>query len=153
MRIRPQRGSALLISIVLVAILAVVGLALVTRTTQGMEGVGAKRQHDSAVQCAEGARAMLLSQFRIFGAAPTSITLNQIVADKRYATGHYDQFNVGTVTAATGAQAANVGVSDITNRTSKAHLGGQVYRMTVVCADTTNSNRQAEVEFLVRFGL
>ena len=35
-------------------------------------------------------------------------------------------------------------------------LGGQVYRMTVVCTSSANldaSSRQSEVEFLVRFGL
>jgi hypothetical protein len=67
--------------------------------------------------------------------------------------GHYDQFAMATVVPAAGTLAGSVGVSDIANRISKAALGGQIYRMSVVCTDSSGANRQSEVEFLVRFGL
>ena len=148
-----ERGAALLVAIVLVAILALIALALVTRTTTEIDSVSAKRHYDVAVSCADGAREMLLSQFRTYGASPTALTLNQTVGDKNYSSGHYSNFGVQSVSVATGSQAGNVGVTDIANRTQKSRLGGTVYRMTVVCSDATTPTRQSEVEFLVRFGL
>lgn len=148
-----ERGSALVVAIVIVAILAVVGLALTRRTTNEMEAVGGKRYYDSAVTCADGAREMLLSQFRTSGMGPTSLTLDQTVDTKRMTSGHYDQFAMATIVPAAGTLAGAVGVNDIANRISRASLGGQIYRMSVVCTDSSGTNRQSEVEFLVRFGL
>ena len=151
---RLDRGTALIVAVILVAVLAVVALGVISRTTTELDAVGAKRHYDAAVSCADGARQMLLSQFRTFGTAPTSLVLDRTVADKRYSTGHYDNFAIQAVVAATGTQGgASVGVSDISNRTSRTKLGGQIYRFTVVCSDQANPTRESEVEFLVRFGL
>jgi hypothetical protein len=152
-RTTSDRGSALLIAIILVGVMAIVGLALVTRTTTEIDAVGAKRHYDIAVSCADGARQMLMSSFRTFGASPASLTLDKTVGDKRLASGHYDTFALQSVVGATGSAAGATGVSDIANRTSRTRLGGQVYRMTVVCSDSNSATRQSEVEFLVRFGL
>lgn len=152
-----RRGSSLLLAIVIIGILAVIAVALLKRTQTEMESISAKRHYDVAVSCADGARQMLMSQFRTFGVSPTSIVLDQTVGDKRYTSGHYDNFGIASVVPGAGTQAGAIGVTDIANRTSKAKLGGQVYRMTVVCTDTATvngkSSRQSEVEFLVRFGL
>jgi hypothetical protein len=148
-----ERGAALVIAVVLVAIMAVIALAIVNRTTNEIDAVSAKRHYDVAVSCADGARQMLMSQFRTFGTSPTSLTLDQTVGDKRYTSGHYDSFAVTSVVSAGGSQAGSTGVSDIANRTQKSRLGGSVYRMTVVCTDQASATRQSEVEFLVRFGL
>jgi hypothetical protein len=147
------RGSALLVAIILVAVLAIVGLALVNRTANEIDAVASKRHYDVAVSCADGARQMLMSAFRTFGAQPTSLTLDKTVGDKRLASGHYDTFALQSVVAATGSAAGTIGAVDIVNRTSNTRLGGQVYRMTVVCSDSNSATRQSEVEFLVRFGL
>jgi hypothetical protein len=148
-----DRGSALLVAIILVGVMAIVALALITRTNNEMEAVSSKRHYDVAVECADGARQMLMSSFRTFGLPPASLTLDKTVNDKRYSSGHYDTFAVQTVAAATGVSTGSVGVSDIVNRTRGATLGGQMYRMTVVCTDSASATRQSEVEFLVRFGL
>jgi len=148
-----HRGSALLVAIILVGVMAVVALALITRTNNEMEAVSAKRHYDVAVACADGARQMLMSSFRTFGLPPASLTLDKTVSDKRYSSGHYDTFAVQSVAAATGVSTGSVGVTDIVNRTRAATLGGQMYRMTVVCSDSLSTTRQSEVEFLVRFGL
>jgi hypothetical protein len=148
-----DRGSALLIAIILVAVMAIVGLALVNRTTNEIDAVSAKRHYDVAISCADGARQMLMSSFRTFGTPPASLTLDKTVGDKRLASGHYDTFALQSVIPATGAVTGAVGVSDIVNRTTRTRLGGQVYRMTVVCTDSAAATRQSEVEFLVRFGL
>ena len=149
-----DRGSALIVAVILVAVLAVVALGVITRTTAEIDAVGSKRHYDAAVSCADGARQMLLSQFRTFGTTPSSLVLDTTVNEKRYSTGHYDNFAIQSVVAATGTQGgASVGVSDISNRTSRTKLGGQVYRFTVVCSDQNSATRESEVEFLVRFGL
>jgi len=152
-RKRNDRGSALLISVILVLLMAVVGLALVSRSTSEVDAVGAKRNYDVAVSCADGAREMLMSSFTTFGASPTSLSLDKTVGDKRLTTGHYDSFALQSVVATAGSGTGAVGATDIVNRTSRARLGGQVYRMTVVCTDSTAPTRQSEVEFVVRFGL
>jgi hypothetical protein len=142
-----------LLTLILLAVLTVVALAISKRTTTQVDAVGAKRNYDVAISCAEGARQMLFSQFRTFGVTPSQLTLDQNVDTKRLSSGHYDQFAVQSVVPATGAQANAVGLNDIANKTARARLGGAVYRMTVVCSDTTGGSRQSEVEFLVRFGL
>jgi hypothetical protein len=143
------------VAIVIIGVLAVVSVGLMRRSSSEIDAVSAKRQYDSGVSCADGARQLLLSQFRTFGTPPSELVLDQTVGDRRYTSGHYDNFAVKAVVPSTAAQAGSLGVSDITNRTSKARLGGQVYRMTVVCsnANPAATDRQSEVEFLVRFGL
>jgi|GraSoiStandDraft_41_1057321.scaffolds.fasta_scaffold2012923_1 hypothetical protein len=152
-RTTKDRGSALIVAVILVAVMAVVALALITRTSNEMEAVSAKRHYDVAISCADGARQMLMSSFRTFGLPPASLTLDKTVNDKRLSSGHYDTFAVQSVVAAAGVSPSAVGVSDIVNRTHSAELGGQMYRMTVTCSDSASATRQMEVEYLVRFGL
>ena len=153
---RSARGAALLIAMVLVAVLAVVALALVRRSNNEMDAIGAKRNYDRSVSCAEAGRQMLLSQFRVFGLDPTSIVLNTHAGNLNVYTGHYDQFAIQTVQAV--AKGAGAGVNgtgasmDFANRLTGTGLGGTVYRFNVVCADS-NNDHQSEVEFEVRFGL
>jgi Tfp pilus assembly protein PilX len=152
-----ERGSALLLAVMLVLILGVVGLAVVQRGAGEGEAVSAKRHHDQAITCADAARELLMSQFSAYGTSPTQMTLNSAVGDHTLSTGHYDNINVTSVLAATGSSQAAFGVSDVSNRIARVGLGGQVYRMTVVCsappANGAATNRQSEVEYLVRFGL
>jgi Tfp pilus assembly protein PilX len=151
-----HRGSALIVAIILVAVMAVVGLALIRRTSNEIDSVSSKRHYDVAVSCADGARQMLMSSFRTFGLPPTQLSLDKTVNDKRLTSGHYDTFAVQSVVVATGASfsGGTVGASDIVNRTRGAgQLGGTMYRMTVVCTDSSSATRQSEVEYLVRFGL
>src|SRR2546428_433129 len=64
---RHDRGSALIVSMILMIVLAVVGVALVNRTTREVDAVASKRHWDRSMSCVEGAREMLLSQFRTYG--------------------------------------------------------------------------------------
>jgi hypothetical protein len=152
-RATTDRGSALLVAIILVAVMAIVAIALVNRSTNEIDAVGSKRNYDVAVSCADGARQMLMSSFRTFAVSPASLTLDKTVGDKRLTSGHYDTFALQSVVPSTGSSAGAIGATDIVNRTWNTRLGGQVYRMTVVCTDSNSANRQSEVEFLVRFGL
>ena len=55
-----------------------------------------------------------------------------------------------------GVSSAGMGVSDMSNRIARVGMGGQLYRMTVVCSSGQAGGvgaHQSEVEYLVRFGL
>ncbi len=146
-------GSALVIAMILMVVLAVVGVAIVNRTTGEVDAVASKRHFDRAMSCAEGARQMLLSQFRAYGVNLASLQLQRTVGDQIYASGHYDNFNVTSVGEAGGTPGGIVG-SDAANRITKRSggLGGKGYRFTVVCRDSAAATHQQEVEFLVNFG-
>ncbi len=148
-----DRGTALIVAMILMVVLALIGLAVVKRTSSEVDAVASKRHYDRAVACAEGARQMLLSQFRAYGVSLASLQLNKIVGDQQYASGHYDNFNVASVSEAAGTPGGTVG-SDAANRITKRSgaLGGKGYRFTVVCSDTAAKTHQMEVEFLVNFG-
>ncbi len=152
MRKRDQ-GSALIVAMILMIVLAVVGLAIVNRTTGEVDAVASKRHFDRAMSCAEGARQMLLSQFRAYGVNLASLQLQKTVGDQMYASGHYDSFNVTSVGEAGGTPGGAVG-ADSANRIIKRSggLGGKGYRFTVVCRDNAAATHQQEVEFLVNFG-
>jgi hypothetical protein len=150
---RHDRGSALIVSMILMIVLAVVGLALVKRTTSEVDAVASKRHWDRAMSCAEGARQMLLSQFRAYGVNLVNLQLQKQIGDQQYASGHYDSFNVSSVAEAGGTPGGAVG-GDASNRITRRSggLGGKGWRMTVVCRDNAAATHQQEVEFLVNFG-
>ena len=141
----------------IVAILGVVAFGIVQMGATETDAAGAKRRYDKAVSCTDAARDLLLSEFRLYGTDPTSLTLNQVLDDQRMTSGHYDNLAVTSVSLAKGYGSGSVGMTDVTNRVAKFGLGGQVYRMTVVCSSANAGldagTRQSEVEFLVRFGI
>ena len=152
-----QRGSTLVVAITLIAVLTVVAAGMIRRGNAGMEAANARRQYDVAVSCAAGARQLRRSQFRAYGIDLTQITLDETAGNRRYATGHYDQFGISEKTVVP-VDRSSIGVvgenaMDLSNRGIRVALGGAYYRITVVCSDSTSANRQSEVEFLVRFGL
>jgi hypothetical protein len=150
------RGQTLPVVVILLLVLTALALGMVKRSSTESDAVAAKRRHDKAVNCADGAREMLLSQFSVFGQSPTQVVLNRQVDDQVYASGHYDNFAVTSVVAVSGTQTGLAGVTDISNRTSGSNPGGQVYRMTVICGSSDGADggtRESEVEFLIRFGL
>jgi hypothetical protein len=150
---RHDRGSALIVAMILMILLAVIGVALVNRTTREVDAVASKRHWDRAMSCAEGARQMLLSQFRAYGVNLVNLQLQKQVGDQQYASGHYDAFNVTSVEEAGGTPGGGV-AGDAANRITKRSggLGGKGYRLTVVCRDNGQATHQQEVEFLVNFG-
>lgn len=169
-RRRAERGSALVLAVVLVVVLGVVGLAVVTRANKDTDAVLAKRQYDQSVACADTARELLMSQFRAYGVSPLDLTLKTKVGDKTLASGHYADSaqggaapytvsgaSVKSVEVAAGSGANATGVTDIANRIGRVGLGGAVYRFTVVCSAPapggSGEARKNEVEYLVRFGL
>src|SRR5919204_6417971 len=112
---RHDRGSALIISMILMIVLAVVGIALVNRTSREVDAVASKRHWDRAMSCAEGARQMLLSQFRTYSVNLTGLQFQKTVGDQVYATGHYDNIGIASVALAGGTPSGSIG-GDVANR-------------------------------------
>ncbi|BDG04278.1 hypothetical protein [Anaeromyxobacter oryzae] len=155
-----QRGSGILLAIVVVLVVSVIAVGIVRYTSRELAGATASKQATALVACAEAGRGLLLSQFRSVGIAPTQLTAMNIPLDADKYTnavgGHIDSSNVqveqvtmlplGTF----GSERKNT--RDITNIANPAlgQLGGKPYRLMVHCSD---HGRQLEVEFGVRFGL
>lgn len=148
---RRRRGSILITTVVILVLLTVVAAGVIRYSNQEMDNVASKTHYDQAVSCAEGARGLLMSQFRATGVDLTQLTLNQVVGNRRYATGHYDTFGMKTVEGAVAGSGSLY--FDITNRDASAALNGRPYRVTVVCSNSTTGGQQSEVEFLIQFGL
>jgi Tfp pilus assembly protein PilX len=157
MRSTPPRGAALLNVLIVVTVLSIVGLAFLQKGSNDADASAALRAAIRASTCAEAGRELLLSQFRAYGASPTQLTLNSTMNDQKVSSGHYNQFAIRSVTAVVGVGSSGFGVSDMSNRIARVAIGGQVYRMVVVCSSSKSSgdagSHQSEVEYLVRFGL
>src|SRR2546422_9945795 len=126
-----DRGSALIVSMILMIVLAVVGIALVNRTTREVDAVASKRHWDRSMSCAEGAREMLLSQFRAYGVNLVNLQMQRQIGDQQYATGHYDNFNVTSVAEPGGPPRALVGGAAAHPSTPPGRgLGGKGWRTT-----------------------
>jgi hypothetical protein len=171
---RPHRGSALVVTMIVLLVLAILSVAMIRFTSRELAGAIAARQQDALVSCAEAGRQLILSQFRSAAISPSSLViLNDSLGGADGATrvvgGHID------TTAAAGSLAVDVeevtvlpaatfgvaraSIRDLSNIISgAAQLGGTPYRIIVHCQDhgTTGdpaSGRQLEVEFGLRFGL
>ncbi len=157
-----QRGSGMLLAIIVVLIVALVTAGILRYTSRELAGATAGRRSDALVACAEAGRQLLLSQFRSVGIPPTQLDALNVPLDAD--TGGSTAV-VGGHIDTTGVQLAQVTVlplgtfgserrntRDITNIAfpTLAPLGGTPYRILVHCVD---HGRQLEVEFGVRFGL
>lgn len=152
-RARRARGSTLVVTVVLVAVLTVVAAGLLRRSQSAVEASNQKRHYDTSVSCAEAARELLLSKFRVFGVNLSELRLNQAVGDRRLVSGHYDQLDVKSVRPLGANTIGQDTATGMANRAAPVALGGSPYLFTVVCADSTGTSRQTEVEFFIRFGL
>lgn len=172
MKPRTQRGSALVLTVIVVLVLAVISAALIRFTSRELAGATSARQNDALVACAEAGRQMIMSQFRSISIAPTALQPLNVLIDTtdpavggstRVLGGHVDTMNV-QVDQVTVLPTGTFGVQpnsirDLSNIiTGAATLGGTSYRVVVHCQDhgtaaDATSGRQLEVEFGLRFGL
>lgn len=162
MNARTHRGSAMLLAIIVVFVVAVIAAGVLRYTSRELAGATAARQADALVACAEAGRQLLMSQFRSVGIPPTQLQALNVPLDAN--TGGSTSV-VGGHIDTSGVQIAQVSVlpmgsfgserkntRDITNIAfpNLSPLGGTPYRLLVHCND---HGRQLEVEFGVRFGL
>ena len=158
---RQDRGSALIIALILLTVLSIVALALVKRTNSEVEAVSAKRHYDLTASCAEAARQLVLSKFAQAGANLATLGMNITVTNLNLYTGHYSPPGGGGYMADGGVLplmgasggASSGGATDVANKIQQLSFGVTTYRVTVVCQDANNVTRQTEVEFVINSGL
>lgn len=153
---RSQRGSGLLLAVIVVLVITVVGIGVLRFASRELAGADAGRKHEALVQCADAGRELLLSQFRLAGMAPTELTPLNVQLDTAgnvFARGgHIGTIGVGQVELLNVADSDVESSGDITNIANPQFAGkkGKPYRTVVHCDD---HGRELEVEFRVRFGL
>jgi hypothetical protein len=175
---RNERGSALLMSMIVVLVITAVGLAVIRFASRDLAGATSGRKEAAIAACAEAARTLLMSQWKLFGSHGVVVGPLDVVLDTASQThvqgGHYGDDPNANWNASTGTwnkypvgnpsagQPMNVQVvqmnplvvgsaysaSDLTNRIGETV---QNYRIVVHC--TQADGRQAEVEFGVQYGL
>jgi type II secretory pathway pseudopilin PulG len=169
MDLRSQRGSALLMSMVVVVVITIIGVAVIRFSTREVAGATAGARHEALVACAEAGRKLLTSQFHAIGMAPTTLDALNTPLDGAAGVGRTMAVggHVDSVAAAVqvdqvvflpdNAFGPSTRVRDLSNVISLAGQGGKPLRVLVHCQDgSANSptgGRQLEVEFGVRFGL
>jgi hypothetical protein len=135
-----------MVAVVLVAALAVIGLAVVTRASNEMQSVAAKRRYDSNVSCADAAQQLIRSQLQTYGAPSMNITINNASLQ----TAHYDNVSLGAVTAVNGGSSSSATGGDMANRIGSGSKSNS-YMATVLCQNA--NGQQLEVDVLFSFGL
>jgi len=160
---RSQRGSALVISTIVVLVVAIIGVAVIRFASREVAGATSTRQHQALVACADAGRQVLLSQFKALGASPVSLTALNLPLDARNQVvgGHVDTSGI-QVSQVTYLPESSFGpdrgvVQDITNRIVGTGGGGRPVKVVVHCQQggtgAANTGRQLEVEFGLRFGI
>ena len=167
MRTMSQRGSALLLAIVVVLVGAVIGVAMMRFGVREVAGATAIQRQQALSACADLGRQVITSRFRAVGLAPVALDpLSEPVDGGKNLTllgGHYGTTTSGMTLeqvnylpdAAFGAD--NSAIQGITNRVFLSGGGARPMKVVVRCkmggSDDPDSGRQLEVEFGLRFGI
>lgn len=169
---RRERGSILVVAVVVVAVLSTLAAAAISFSSTEYSAARVYTSGDELVSCADAGRQYLLSKFKMLGPPPTNLQLSARLdtADSTACSntasppsggrcargGHIGQRDV-TVKGVRVIPSSSVADSrrnarDLTNViTTPNSLGGQYYQLVVHCED--DRGRETEVEFALRFGL
>lgn len=168
---RTARGSALLVAILTMLIIAVIGVGLLRFTQRSVAFSIGGPQHEALVDCAEAGRALIESRFHVLGLQPTEIAVMNEVLDgaggrMRAMGGHIDTDPTRPLAEIrqvvrldeAGLAKNDVGSGDLTNIIAGMNVGsGQALKVTVHCQmgdqRSPTSGRQMEIEYGVQFGL
>jgi hypothetical protein len=158
---RSQRGSTLLLSVILLAVLTALGLAAVSLSARERQNASSQAKYQRLIECASAAQSMIWAQLARHGAnyLGSSLPVGQITlpdGTQFAAPIHYDQ-PVGTGTASVAYTIQNGGGGqgqmdvDCTNKLcGQANSGNPVL---IVARCTDPSGRQYEVEMSFAFAL
>ncbi|MEI7704451.1 MAG: PilX N-terminal domain-containing pilus assembly protein [Deltaproteobacteria bacterium] len=165
MNARSQRGSALIISVLVVLVVAIIGVSVIRFASREVAGASSARRHQSIVACAEAGRQAILAQFKALGTAPTALQALNLPMD---AANQVKGGHLGT-TETSGIQVSQVVylpqasfgpdrgvIQDVSNRVMATGGGGQPTKAVVRCVQPGLSGspaRELEVEFGLRFGI
>ncbi len=153
-----DRGSTLLLVVMLLAVLSVIGIAAVTLGSQERINASAKGRRDAIAACASAARMALWAELAKYGSgylANTTPVGEIVLADgtKLAAPAHYTSAGtdelpiVQIVRTHTVARSFAAKTIDLTNRmdAAQSRLGGTAYTVVARCKDS--KGRENEVEF------
>ena len=167
---RAQRGSVLLLAIILVVVLGLLASAAISFSRSELGAARTLRTGDELAACADVGRQYLLSKFRLFNMSPQSMSVTTpsnaatgsgctpgsfAVGQRCVMSGHIGDNTtvVQAVRATATGDRSSKNARDLTNSGAGAgSLGGADYQVVVHCLDT-DTKRETEVEFVVRFGL
>lgn len=177
MKRRIERGSALVVSVVVVLIVSMLSVGLIRLATLETAGATAGAKREALSQCAEAAAHLLLSKFHVLGVTPTEINALNAPLDGTSGVvwavgGHLDSVTSGvadvsiaqvTPMAAKATGPAKTQADDSNTIHGTATLGGQGggagggVRAVVHCQMNPTpgdpaSGRQLEVELGIVFG-
>jgi hypothetical protein len=178
---RNQRGSALVIAVIVILIVTVIGLGILRAGSREVAGSAAGARNKALVACAEAARQLLVSRFHALGLTPTSLEALNVPLDGTAGNsrtwlvgGHFDENPDSVVKSLVDPTRGLVQVSQVSllpdnsfgptsavreesNVIALTGQGGKPIKVIVHCVDqgdaTRQGGRQLEVEFGVRFGL
>ncbi|MCP3138956.1 hypothetical protein [Pyxidicoccus xibeiensis] len=166
-RYAPSRGSALVITLIALAVLLTMVVGVITFTGRNQAAAVAQMRGERVEACAETARQYVLSRLKAHGAfatRPIDVTLQEKLPDDQeeadrtiMRTSHLGSAHApdgGPTTAELDSNSfggANKLVSDATNTLRKGTGTGGFYRVVVMCDEP--GGRQAETEFVFRFGI
>jgi len=152
------RGSTLLLVVVLLAVLAVIGVAAVSLGSQERVNAAAKGKRDAVVACANAARMAIWAELAKFGSAymqSSSPVGDLVLADgtKLAAPAHYTSAGTDALPVVQIIRTHSVvrglasKTGDLTNRMDAPQdaLGGTAYTIVARCKDP--KGRESEVEF------
>ena len=93
---RSQRGSALVMSVLVVLVIAIIGVAVIRFASREVAGATASRKTQALVACADAGRQVIVSQFKALGISPVSLTALNMPMDANTSVvgGHYDRAGV-----------------------------------------------------------
>ena len=164
---RGERGSTLLVAMILLAVLSVIGVTSVMLASRERSNAAAKTRLDQLVACARAAQAQIWGELAKYGpgylasqnplASPLTLAGGvTVAAPAHYSSAMQPGWKVNNVVVgfdkgvSNGTQAM---VGDLSNRAVglDALNSGQAYRVTARCTDPRG--RELEVEFSMRFTL
>ncbi len=174
-----ERGSALIISVIVMLVIAVIGVGMVRFSAREVAGATAGGRAEALSACAAAAERLLTSRFHALGQQATEVTVLNVLLDGdpdpthvfgrdprvRAVGGHIDGdpsqplVTVKQVEPLPSAALAPGTVGDDLTNTIVAinGLGGTPLKVTVHCQEgdlsSNTSGRQLEIELGVRFGL
>lgn len=165
LRTRPPRGSTLLMVTVLLAVLAVIGVAAVSLSSRERINAAAKGKRDTMVACANAARMVIWAEVARYGSARLQQQLTEQVftlADGTTlsAPSHYSDSTDLQVTSLTrnpapisgagsGTMLGGLSTNFIGPNTAGLGSSATAYNFVVRCRD--RSGRSTEVEFTAAF--
>src|SRR3990172_168282 len=90
-----ERGNVLLMSVIVILAITVIGLAVVRYSSREVSAAIAGRKEAAVTACAEAARSLLMSQWKLLSAHGTSVAPLNVTLDTASQTqiqgGHYGQ--------------------------------------------------------------